>query len=312
MSGHHHHYLGSENHNHGEKNQNPYSLAFLVGISLNFGFVGVEATYGFLSNSVALLADAGHNFGDVIGLVLSWAAIWLSARKSSSRFTYGLRSSSILTALANALLLLAAVGAIVWEAIGRLREPYPIEGMTMIVVATIGIGINAFTAFLFFKGRKGDLNIRSAFLHMFADALVSVGVVLAGFGILWTGWQWIDPLVSLIIALVIVVGTWSLLKESLGLALDAVPIGIETKEVFSFLEKLNGVSKVHDLHIWPMSTTETALTAHLVMPKGSPGDHFLNTVAHEIEEKFHIHHSTIQIEFGDSNHPCELEPEDHV
>ncbi len=309
MSGHHH---GAEAHHHGEKSTNSYSLAFLIGISLNLVFVAVEATYGFISNSVSLLADAGHNFSDVIGLVLSWIAIWLSNRKSSSRFTYGLRSSSILTALANALLLLTAVGAIVWEAIVRLREPHPVEGMTMIVVATIGIGINAFTALLFFKGRKGDLNIRSAFLHLAADALVSVGVVVAGLSILWTGWQWLDPLVSLIIALVIVASTWNLLKESLGLALDAVPVGIETKEVFTFLQKLSGVSKVHDLHIWPMSTTETALTAHLVMPKGNPGDHFLKEVADSIEAKFNIHHVTIQIEYGDSNHPCDLEPDDHV
>jgi cobalt-zinc-cadmium efflux system protein len=301
----------SHSHSHHEHaSQDNYSRAFLIGIVLNISFVAIEIIYGLLTNSVALLADAGHNFSDVIGLILSWGAFWLSRKKASSKFTYGFKGTSILAALANAILLLIATGAITWEAIQRLAKPEPVAGVTVIVVAAIGIAINGFTAFLFLKGRKNDLNIQSAFLHMAADALVSLGVVIAGVIIWKTGWLWMDPLVGLIIAITIVIGTWGLFKESVRLSINAVPNPIQVEKVKEFLENVKGVSRVHDLHIWAMSTTENALTAHLIIPEGHPGDHFLNTVAHQVEEKFKIHHTTIQIELGDSSHPCELETGD--
>lgn len=303
----------SHQHNHGHDHSHPHTLelhpsrAFLIGIILNISFVVVETIYGFLTNSLSLLADAGHNFGDVIGLVLSWGAIWLAQRKASSQFTYGLKGSTILAALGNAVLLLIAVGAIVWEAIQRLRTPEPVPGVTMMIVAFIGILINAATAFLFFKNRKSDINIKSAFMHMAADALVSLGVVIAGLIVLKTNWVWIDPLVGIIIAVVITMGTWSLFKESLSLALSAVPSSIDRSAVHKFLENVDGVSKVHDLHIWGMSTTETALTAHLIMPSGHSGDYFLKNLSKEIQHKFQIAHITIQVERGDGGSACELE-----
>lgn len=304
--GHHHH------HGHGHAHAAPdnFGRAFAVGTALNLGFVVIEAAYGFISGSMALLADAGHNLSDVIGLLMAWGAYALSRRAPSDRFTYGLRSSSILAALANAVLLLVAVGAIALEAVHRLRNPVPVGEVTVMVVATIGILINAGTAMLFASGRKGDLNIRGAYLHMAADAAVSLGVVAAGALILLTGWNWVDPAVSLVIAAVIVWGTWSLLRESLDLALHAVPAGIDAGKVRAHLAALPGVAGVHDLHIWPMSTTETALTAHLIMPGGHPGDAFLARLRHELAHDFKIHHATVQIEMGDA-HACELAPE-HV
>jgi cobalt-zinc-cadmium efflux system protein len=300
MTAHHHH------HHHHEHHPGNYNRAFAIGIALNVGFVIVEAVYGILSHSIALLADAGHNFSDVLSLVLAWGASWLSLKQPTRRYTYGLRGSSILVSLLNAILLLLAMGAIALESFQRFGHPEPIAGRTVIGVAVIGIIINTFTALLFMSGRQRDLNIRGAFLHMAADAGVSAGVVLTGIAIVLTGWQWVDPIVSLLIVAVVVVGTWQLLKDSMNLALDAVPEGIEPLAVRIFLEERPGVSQLHDLHIWAMSTTETALTVHLVMPEGHPGDDFLLNLCHELHDRFGVEHSTIQIEIGDSPHSCIL------
>ncbi len=299
-------------HDHGHADIDTTSRAFALGVGLNLAFVLIEAGFGLLSNSLALLADAGHNFSDVIGLLAAWGAMALARRAPSARFTYGLRGSTILAALANALLLMAAVGGIAWEAIRRLSMPARVDETTIIWVALTGVVINAATALLLAKGREHDLNLRGAFLHMVADAAVSVGVVLAAFGMRWTGWLWLDPAVSLIIAAVIFAGTWSLFKESLRLSLHAVPQNIDPAEVQAFLLGLPQVIEVHDLHIWAMSTTETALTAHLVASGDYPGDQFLETAAHELEHRFSIRHATFQIELGDSNIACRLAPDNVV
>ena len=297
-AGHHHSHAGhghSHGHDHGPVG---HGRAFAIGIALNSAFVIIEAVYGLLSGSMALLADAGHNLSDVLGLVIAWGASIAARRPPSARFTYGLKSSTILAALANASLLLVAIGAILFEAIHRLWNPAQVQGMTMIVVAGIGIAINTATALMFLRGRKHDINIRGAFLHMAADALISVGVVLAGLAILLTGALWIDPVTSIVIVAVIAWGTWSLLKDSVKMALHAVPDAIDEQAVQAHLAALPGVAGVHDLHIWPMSTTETALTAHLVMPGGHPGDLFLHQLAHGLEDRFHIEHATVQVETG--------------
>lgn len=273
-----------------------FGRAFLLGVLLNTGFVIVEAAYGFLSGSMALIADAGHNLSDVLSLLLAWGASVAAKRPPSARFTYGYKSSTILAALANAGLLLVAIGAILFETVGRIGNPPPVEGETMVVVASIGILVNTATALLFLRGRHEDLNIRGAFLHMAADALVSMGVVLAGIAILTSGALWIDPAVSLVIVAVIAWGTWGLLKDSVAMSLLAVPRGVSEAKVRSYLAGLPGVTAVHDLHIWPMSTTETALTAHLVMPAGHPGDAFLREIAHELSHHHRIGHTTVQIE----------------
>jgi cobalt-zinc-cadmium efflux system protein len=287
-----------------------FGMAFAVGIGLNLIFVAAEFTYGVLANSVALMADAGHNLSDVLGLAIAWIASVLSKRAPSSRYTYGLGGSSILAALFNAMLLLVAVGAIAWEAVLRLFHPEPVASGTIIVVATVGIIINGVTAWLFASGRKGDLNIRGAFLHMVADAAVSAGVVIAGLVILYTGWFWLDPLTSLVIVGVIVWGTWSLLRDSLAMSVDAVPASIDPQAVRRYLLSCAGVTAVHDLHIWPLSTTDNALTAHLVFPGGHPGDEFLLSAATELRQRFGIGHSTLQIEISEET-ACHLAP-DHV
>lgn len=300
----------THSHHHGhEHGTNNYNRAFAIGISLNIIFVIVEAVYGVLSHSIALLADAGHNSSDVLSLVLAWGASFLGRKQPTHRYTYGLRGSSILVSLLNAILLLLAMGAIAWEAVQRFGHPESIAGGTVIWVALVGIAINTITALLFMSGRHGDLNIRGAFLHMAADAGVSAGVVLAGVAIVLTGWQWVDPVVSLLIVAVVVVGTWQLLKDSVNLALDAVPEGIEPLAVRTFLTEHPGVAEIHDLHIWAMSTTETALTVHLVMPDGHPGDDFLLDLCHELHEHFGVEHPTIQIEVGDSQRSCALAPD---
>ncbi|BCM83992.1 cation diffusion facilitator family transporter [Methylobacterium indicum] len=287
-----------------------FGRAFAIGIALNTGFVLIEGGYGFLTDSVALLADAGHNLSDVLGLVVAWAAATLGQRRPTARFTYGLRSSSILAALFNAVFLLVAVGAIALEAVQRFSAPAPVPGLTVTIVALVGIAVNGITAWLFASGRKGDLNIRGAYLHMLADAAVSAGVVVAGLVILWTGWTWVDPLTSLVIVAVIVAGTWGLLRDSVVLSLDAVPPGLDPADVRRCLAERPGVSEVHDLHVWPMSTTETALTAHLVMPAGHPGNAFLNDCAATLRRRFGIAHVTLQVELA-GGPACALAP-DHV
>jgi cobalt-zinc-cadmium efflux system protein len=313
----HHHSVGHSphDHHHGHAPQAGHGRAFAIGIALNLAFVGIEAGYGFWADSMALLSDAGHNLSDVLGLAIAWCAALLAKRGATERFTYGLRSGSILAALFNSLLLLVAVGGIVWESIGRLMEPTPVVAGAMMIVAAIGIVVNGSTAFLFMSGHH-DLNIRGAFLHMVADAAVSLGVVLGGLVILWTGATWIDPVLSLVIAAVIIWGTWSLLKQSLTLSLQGVPSGIAVPEVRKALEALPGVARIHHLHIWATSTTETALTAHLVMPEGHPGDRFLAEAHHALEERFGIGHSTLQIEVhapGTHDHgsTCPLDRHEH-
>ena len=287
-AGHDHHHHSSPSTGHGR--------AFALGVVLNTGFVVIEATAGIVSGSMALVADAGHNLSDVLGLLIAWAASVLAARPPSERFTYGFKSSSIMAALANAALLLIALGAILVETLRRLADPPPVAGGTMIVVAAIGIVVNTATALLFLRGRKHDLNIRAAFLHMAADAAVSAGVVVAGVLVVATGKAWIDPVTGLLIVAVIALGTWGLLKDSVKMALLAVPDGIDEGAVRAFLSARPGVSAVHDLHIWPMSTTETALTAHLVIPGGHPGDEFLHELAHDLAHDFGIGHATVQVE----------------
>lgn len=288
-----------------------FGPAFLIAICLNVGFVVLEGLAGWLGNSVALLADAGHNLSDVLGLVVAWVATVLAARLPTARFTYGLRGSSILAALFNGVFLLVAVGAIAWEAILRLSHPEPSTGWTVILVAAAGIVVNGATAWLFVSGQKDDINVRGAFLHMTADAAVSAGVVVAGILILLTGWQWLDPLASLLICAVIVWTTWSLLRDSVFMSLDAVPAKIDPAAVRAFIESQPGVDGLHDLHIWPMSTTEIALTAHLVMSGGHPGDAFLHELCEQLEHRFGISHATVQIEVDQAS-ACELAPDEVV
>ena len=291
--GHHHHH-----HGHGHK-PDDFGWAFAIGIALNLGFVGVETVYGFWANSMALLADAGHNLSDVLSLATAWAAAILSRRPPTPRFSYGLRASSILAALANAVLLLIAVSFIAYHAVFRLIIPDLVEGGTVTIVAGIGIVINAATALMFARGRRRDVNIRGAYLHMVADALVSAGVVAAGIAIEATGWLWIDPVTSLIVVLVILLAGADLFRDSLTMALAGVPRGIDPDAVQAHLLARPGVERIHDLHIWPMSTTEFALTAHLVMPGGFPGDSFLAGCAHGVAHDFGITHATFQVEIGD-------------
>lgn len=288
-----------------------FGRAFAIGVVLNLAFVIVEASYGIASNSMALLADAGHNLSDVLSLAVAWGAAVLSAKQPTRRYTYGLRGSSILAALFNAMLLLVAIGAIAWEAVGRLLHPEPVAGGTVIVVAAVGIVVNTVTALLFMSGRKRDLNIRGAFLHMAADAAVSAGVVIAGIAMLYSGWTWLDPAVSLAIVGAILWSTWALFKDSLSMSLAAVPSEIEPAKVRSYLESLPGVARLHDLHIWPISTTEAALTCHLVMPTVAPRDAFLASTAAYLAKRFGIGHATIQIEVSEDA-ACRLAPDEVV
>ncbi|MHB1116534.1 cation diffusion facilitator family transporter [Sideroxydans sp.] len=281
-----------------------YDRAFAIGIALNVLFVLVEAFYGWMADSLALLSDAGHNLSDVLGLLLAWGGYYLARLRPSRSHTYGFGRATIMAALFNALLLLVAVGAIAWEAFDRFAHPVEMQGMTVIVVAAIGVLVNGVTAWLFMSGDHHDLNLRGAFLHMAADALVSVGVVAAGVLFLWTGWYWLDPFISLLIALVILLGTWGLLRQALHLSLDGVPLSVELEQVRGYLSGLPGVTAVHDLHVWAMSTSEVALTAHLVMPQGHAGDAFLCSVTEVLHERFGIEHATIQIEAD--NESCVL------
>jgi cobalt-zinc-cadmium efflux system protein len=272
-----------------------FNTAFAVGIVLNMGFVLIEGFYGLRVNSLALLADAGHNLSDVAGLVLAWGGMLAGRLRPNARHTYGWKRASIVAAFVNALLLLVAMGSLVWEALHRLKSPEPIEGATIMVVAGIGIVVNTVTAMLFMRGRDSDLNIRGAFLHMAADALVSAGVVIAGGLALWFGWAWLDPVVSLAIAAVIVVGTWNLFKQSLHLLFDGVPASVDPGAVQALLETLPGVERVHDMHIWAMGTSEIAMTAHLVMPQSHADDAFLKNATQQLHDRFGIEHVTIQV-----------------
>lgn len=292
-------------HDHSQTYKPNFNQAFLFGIILNVAYIFVEITYGIIINSMALLADAGHNFSDVLGLLMAWGASYLAKTASTEKRTYGLRKSTILAALFNAIILMIAVGAITIEAVRKLIYPEPVQGQTMMIVAGIGFIINAITALLFMKGREKDLNIKGAFLHMAADAGVSLGVVVAGFIILSTGWLWVDPAVSIVIVLVITIGTWGLLRDSFHLSMDAVPKDIKLNEVGNYLKGINSVEEVHDLHIWAMSTTETALTAHLVIPGETKDDYFLKKICSELYSKFGIGHSTIQIEKSAQSANCE-------
>jgi cobalt-zinc-cadmium efflux system protein len=311
--GHDHEHGGHDHHDHGGLGHvhapASFGRAFAVGIGLNAAFVVLEVVFGIASNSVALLADAGHNLSDALGLGVAWAAVILAKRKPTARFTYGLGGSSILAALFNAVFLLVVVGGLSWEAIQRFSQPEPVAGKTVMIVAACGILLNGLCAWLFASGSKGDLNVRGAFMHMAADALVSLGVVAAGLVILLTGWHWVDPTMSLIVNAVIVWGTWGLLTGSFSMSLSAVPRGIETATVEAYLKSLPGVREVHDLHIWSMSTTETALTVHLVRPAGLDDDLLVST-AHELERRFKIQHATIQMEAGTKQ--CRLAPVDVV
>ncbi|MBR0839512.1 cation transporter [Bradyrhizobium liaoningense] len=317
--GNHHHAHDGHGHDHGHNHSHghahvhapaSFGKAFAIGISLNVALVVAEAVYGYIGNSTALLADAGHNLSDVLGLVVAWGASIAARRAPSGRFTYGLRASTILAALANAVFLLVATGAIGWEAILRLRAPEPIAGVTVMVVAGIGILINGFTAMLFAGGRKDDINIEGAYLHMAADAAVSLGVVVSAALIIWTGWLWLDPVTSLVICATILWSTTSLLRGSIDMSMAAAPRGTDLAAIRAFLLARPGVSAIHDLHVWPISTTETALTCHLVMPTGSD-DAFLMETAQLLKASFRIGHTTLQVETHPDN-GCALAPDDVV
>ena len=304
-SGHDHAGHDHAGHGHGPAR---YDRAFAVGISLNLAFVVVELIFGVRSHSLALTADAGHNFGDVLGLILAWGATMLARRKPTARHTYGLRRFSILAALGNACLLLIAVGAIALEAVRRINNTEPVASRTVMIVALVGIVINVGTALGFAAGRANDMNIRGAFLHMLGDAAVSAGVVVAALAIATTGWFWLDPVVSLIVVALITVGSWGLLRDSFNLAIDAVPPGVDLDAVEAYLRSLPGVTEVHDLHVWGLSTTSVALTAHLIIPSPVETDALIGTTCAELLKRFRIEHATLQIEHGSPAHPCGLAP----
>ncbi|PPQ28488.1 cation diffusion facilitator family transporter [Rhodopila globiformis] len=302
----HHHGIGG--HHHAPAS---FGKAFAIGVVLNTIYVLAEAFWGIAAHSVALLADAGHNLGDVVGLLGAWLAAWLSHRAPSGQYTYGLRRSSILAALANAIILLVVTGGIAWEAIQRLITPEQAGGKTIVIVAIAGVFVNGITAWLFMAGRKGDLNIKAAFLHMASDTVLTLGVAAAGGIIMVTGWLWLDPAVSLVISIAIVIGTWSLLRDAVNLSMDAVPRGIDQAAVNGYLRALPGVTEVHDLHIWAMSTTETALTAHLVRIDADGDGDLLRRITCDMRARFGIGHATIQLETAEAARACELRP-DHV
>ncbi len=283
-----------------------------MGFALNLAFVLIEFTTGLLTHSLSLLADAGHNLSDIIALALAWGAVVLARRKPSSRYTYGLRGTSIWAALINALLLVLACGGIAWEALLRLGNPQPVSALPVIAVAAIGVLINTATALMFMRDSHKDLNRRGVYLHMLADAAVSLGVVVSTLLMMWTGWLWLDAATSLVIVLVILAGTWGLLRDSANMSLLAVPPSVDSAAVAAYLRQSPGVTELHDLHIWSISTSETALTAHLVVPGARPGDEFYARLAADLEEKFGIQHVTVQVESGDARHPCRLASDDVV
>jgi len=294
----------AHNHNHSVKN---YNKAFTFGITLNIIFVVIEAFYGIVAGSLALVADAGHNLSDVLGLFIAWGASVLATKSPTEKRTYGFRRVTILASLSSAILLLVALGGIAFEAFERLASPQPVEGLVIIVVAAIGVLINTITALLFISGQKQDLNIKGAFLHMAADAAVSLGVVIAGFVILQTGLLIIDPVLSLVIVVIILIGSWSLLRDSVNLSIDAVPKNINTSEIYKYLSEIKCVTEIHDLHIWALSTTETAITVHLVTNQKLLDNQFLHKIQHDLHEQFGIDHPTIQIENEDEDNNCHLD-----
>jgi len=294
-------------HNHEIKS---YNKAFTIGISLNIIFVIIEAVYGVMADSLALIADAGHNLSDVVSLLLAWGAIHLAKKNPTLRRTYGLRKVTILASLTSAILLLIALGAIAWEAFGRFADPQPVDGMTVIVVAGIGVIINTVTALLFMEGQKDDLNIRAAYLHMAADAGVSVGVVIAGIAIMYTGWLWLDPVLSLLIVLVILVSTWGLLRDSINLSIDAVPNDVDVFDIKSYFLGLENVKEIHALHVWALSTTENALTVHLVCHTLPQNNTLLKEIEKYLHDTFDIEHLTIQFEADIEGFSCPLDREE--
>jgi cobalt-zinc-cadmium efflux system protein len=299
-------------HSHIQHTPSSNTLAFAVGTALNIAFVLVEATYGVLSNSLALIADAGHNLSDVLALLLAWGATYLAQRKPTRTKTYGLRRGTILAALISSLMLLMTMGIVAWEAMGRFETVTPVDSKTIIIVAAIGVVINTATALLFLSNKNHDLNIRAAFVHMTADAIVSLGVVVAGIVIMLTSIYWLDPAISLLIVVVIIISTWSLLKDSFNLAMDGVPKGIDIDDVKKFILEQDGVKEIHDLHVWGMSTTQVALTAHIVRDKTHIDDHFLLKISDDLHKQFSIAHTTIQIETGTEEHVCELGHTDSI
>jgi cobalt-zinc-cadmium efflux system protein len=302
-----------ENSVHGGHDDAPldFGRAFAIAASLNITLVVAQVVFGVLANSVALIADAGHNLGDVLGLLLAWGAHGMARWQPTKRYTYGFRSASILAALFNGIVLMVATGAIGWEALRRLAGTTDVGGVTVMIVAAIGIVVNGVSAWLLMAGRKGDLNVRGAFLHLLGDAAISFGVVVAGAIIYLTGWNRLDPLASLVISALIVWGTWGVLREAIMMSLAAVPQGVDPSSVEGYLRSLPGVTEVHDLHIWAMSTTETAMTAHLVRPGAGLDDRLLHEICHELDHHFRISHATLQVEAGDTEHGCRLAP-DHV
>ncbi|MDB6099845.1 MAG: cation transporter [Gammaproteobacteria bacterium] len=306
----HDHGHAPHDHAHGHAHALPadgINLRMGVAVALNLIFVLVEGGFGFISNSVALIADAGHNLSDVLGLVCAWGALLLGRRRPGGKFTYGLGRSSVLAALANAVLLLLACGAIAWEAISRLGSPPPVAGRTVMMVAAIGIVLNGISAWMLHAGSHGDLNRRSAYIHMLGDAAVSAGVLLSGLLIVITGWALLDPIVSLAIVAVILLSTWRLLRDSLTLSLDGVPASVNSSAVMSYLSHQQGVTDVHDLHIWALSTTSVALTAHLVVPDRAAEDALLISLTPDLKRRFQIQHATLQIERDRCEHGCEDE-----
>jgi cobalt-zinc-cadmium efflux system protein len=309
--GHEHGHGGHGHHHHGAP-QEGQGRTFALAVGLNVLIVVVQAIYGFLAHSTALLADAGHNLSDVLGLLLAWGAVWLGTRQPNARYTFGLGSSSILASLANAALLLFACGAIVLEAIQRLINPAPVAGFDVFIVATLGLIVNGFSAWLFMRGSKEDLNVRGAFLHMAADAAISAAVAVSGLIIMFTGASWLDPLMSLVVVSVIVYGTWGLGRDAMRLAMAAVPPSVDLSRIERYLTQLPGVRDVHDLHVWALSTTENALTVHLVMPQGHPGDAFVQDVVTTLRSGYSMHHATVQVEFGEACHACVLSERGHA
>ncbi|HFQ60711.1 MAG TPA: cation transporter [Epsilonproteobacteria bacterium] len=292
-------------HDHGSEIKN-YNRSFAIGITLNIIFVIIEAIYGVVADSLALIADAGHNLSDVVSLVLAWGAFYLGKKEPTLQRTYGLRKITILASLTSAILLLIALGAIAWEAFGRFSDPKAVDGMTVIIVAAIGVVINTVTALLFREGQKDDLNIKGAYLHMAADAAVSLGVVIAGIAIMYTGWLWLDPTLSLVIVLVILVGTWGLLRDSVNLAMDGVPSGIDMEGIKNYLLTLPSIEEIHALHVWALSTTEIALTVHLVSNKSELDNAFLDEIQDYLHDHYDIEHATIQIEYATDDYVCDL------